>query len=215
MHLCNTFTLSLTGDDDYSAILKDPSALNLPDGVPVAIFGDVTRRNGPVRGADLFRTTVSLGVEKGLRHFFLGGEHGVPERMTSVFRSHHPGIEIAGALSPEIDPLCPVLAQEDLDLIRFSRPEIVWVGLGTPKQDHVAHQIALALSIPAVAVGAAFDFVAGTRKEAPTFLQGTGAEWIFRLIQEPQRLFKRYALSIPKFLFLVFRGYARRNRDAN
>lgn len=210
VHLCNSFTLSLTTNNAYAAVLQDVSALNLPDGVPVSIFGSRTRRCGPVRGADLFRTTIGLGIERGARHFFFGGEKGVAERMIANLQSKYPTLMVAGSIAPWVDAVNPRIREDDLATLKLAMPDIIWVGLGTPKQDYVAQQLASALSIPAVAVGAAFDFVAGARREAPHFLRGTGLEWIFRLTQEPTRLVKRYAISIPKFIALVVRTSTRR-----
>jgi N-acetylglucosaminyldiphosphoundecaprenol N-acetyl-beta-D-mannosaminyltransferase len=128
------------------------------------------------------------------------------EVLKSVTESRFPGVQLVGAYSP---PYRPLAKAERLALegnIRDSRPDIVWIGLGTPKQDVEA--MTLAASAPAVfiAVGAAFDFLAGTKKEAPDWLKGSGLEWCYRLLSEPRRLWRRYTLGNLRFLEVALKS---------
>lgn len=200
VHLCNAYTLSLVDDDlDLRAAL-DESDLNLPDGTPVAWFGRRSGTRGPVRGPGLVGDVALLGVAAGVRHYFYGGKDGVARATAEGLRRHAPGIQIAGVESPPFT----ALTDEDLDelegRVTASGANILWVGLGTPRQDYVIPRLAKRVSMPIVPVGAAFDFWAGTVEEAPQWLHGSGLEWVHRLTREPRRLWKRYLLGNPRFV---------------
>ena len=116
-----------------------------------------------------------------------------------------PGLEIAGASSPPFKDLTPADYDFELEKIRECDPHIVWVGLGTPKQDKAAAYMALRYSAIFASVGAAFDFNAGNLRDVPDWIQEAGFAWLFRFIQEPRRLWRRYTYGNVKFLVIVFR----------
>ncbi len=201
VHLCNAYTLTLAArSTSYAAVLNEKSA-NLPDGVPVAWFSKMQtgRRSwGAVRGASLMRAAMHVG---GLRHFFLGGSDGVLNRLHSMAVGENPDVIIAGMLAPPFGPLTTDQLREWSRVIRQSKANVVWVGLGTPKQDEVLSALVEDAGTVMVAVGAAFDFLSGAKREAPGWLQGSGFEWLYRLMAEPKRLWRRYLVGNEMFLY--------------
>ncbi|MFB3918327.1 MAG: WecB/TagA/CpsF family glycosyltransferase [Terriglobales bacterium] len=183
-----------------SAILG--SGLALPDGVGITLaarilgYGRACRLAGP----SLMLDVSNWGRKQGLRHFFYGGGPGVAEALAQRLAKHFPGLTIAGTLCP---PFCALTPDEDAAFvarINAAKPDIVWVGLGTGKQEkwmaaHVGQIDAAAL----IGVGAAFDFHAGTIPWAPAWVRRAGLEWAYRLAHEPRRLWRRN-LDSPVFL---------------
>lgn len=203
VHLCNAFTLSLAQRDPAFADLLNDGDLNLADGVPVAWFGRwVTggRVAGPVPGPSLMRAVFNTDSSRSVRHFLLGSSTDVLASLQTRIRAEFPGTRIVGAFSPPVTDDVGVLADLSSAAIKGSEAELVWVGLGTPKQDWVAAALAERLRVVVVPVGAAFDFMAGTTREAPAWLRGTGLEWLFRLMTEPRRLWRRYLVGNSVFI---------------
>ena len=212
VHLCNAYTLSLAeSDPKYRDRLND-SELNLPDGVPVVWAGRVQRTqiSGPVRGKDLFEGVVDSGRARGLRHMLYGSSAEVVAAAEAALRTKYPAAEIVASEAPPFRPLSNVERDELVARLESSRPHLVWVGLGTPKQDDFAEDMKSRYPATYVAVGAAFDFIAGSKKEAPTWIRGTGFEWVYRLLSEPRRLWRRYLIGNAIFL----RGVAGDRRRA-
>jgi N-acetylglucosaminyldiphosphoundecaprenol N-acetyl-beta-D-mannosaminyltransferase len=161
-----------------------------------------------VYGPDLLLALAGQSVESGLRHVFYGGLPGVPEQLAAALTARFPGLHIAGALAPPVAPVGPEPDHDAIARLNALGAHIVWVGLGSPKQD-----VWMALHRPylnaplLIGVGAAFDMLAGTKKQAPRWMQRGGLEWLFRLAQEPARLGKRYLVYNPRFLWLALRRY--------
>jgi len=206
VHLVNAYTLALADRDPLLATTLR-SGLNLIDGTPLAWLApkpDSSRTSHHAcRGPGLFHGALHAGIAHGVRHYLLGGS---PETLTTLqerIELMHPGAAIAGVCSPPFRMLTSDERDAILDGIRTSQADIVWVGLGTPKQDFEVRTIAEALPVTAVAVGAAFDFAAGLKPEAPAWLQGSGLEWTFRLATEPRRLWRRYIFGNARFLRLA------------
>ena len=181
----------------------DGAWLNFPDGAPVAWL---MRRHGAgaarrVAGPDLMPMVIEAGQEAGLRHFLFGSSPDVLERLEGRLLDRFPGAIIAGSISPPFRELTDAENRRFAAQIVASGADIVWVGLGLPKQDEWLHRSA-ALFAPAVGlgVGAAFDFLAGTKPRAPGWVQGAGLEWAHRLLKEPRRLAGRYATTNTEFL---------------
>ena len=210
VHLCNAFTLSLLAQDEqlHRALLS--ADLNLPDGTPAAWLGRRHGTRGPVRGTTLVGEVVRLGVIVGLRHYFYGGAEGVVLDVAARLAEQAPGVEIVGLETPPYSDLDDIELIALSDRIRASGAQVVWVGLGTPRQDYLVPRLANFLDVVIVPVGAAFNFLAGHIQEAPAVLHGTGLEWLYRLCTEPQRLWRRYLIGNPRFLLNVVR--ARRTR---
>ncbi len=186
--------------------IHDEAGLVTPDGMPLVWMArrlgfDRVRR---VYGPDLMREISRLSPQHGYRHFYFGGGPGLAERLRDTLCTTCPGLEVVGTLSP---PFGPVTAAEDAAMvaaINAARPDIVWVGLSTPKQERwmSAHRASLEAPV-LIGVGAAFDFLAGTKRQAPLWMQRNGLEWLFRLASEPRRLGRRYGRIVPYFLVLA------------
>jgi N-acetylglucosaminyldiphosphoundecaprenol N-acetyl-beta-D-mannosaminyltransferase len=205
VHLCNAYTLSLVDQDRELEHAVRSADLNLPDGVPVAWLGRRCGVRGPVRGPGLVRDVMRLGVRSGVRHYLYGGAPGVAEQMRTRLEDAVPGVEIVGSESPPYQKPTPAQLDQLADRVRETSANLVWIGLGTPRQDYVVPQLADRVRCPVVPVGAAFDYLAGTAKEAPAVLQGRGLEWAHRLSTEPGRLWRRYLLGNPRFVLSALR----------
>jgi N-acetylglucosaminyldiphosphoundecaprenol N-acetyl-beta-D-mannosaminyltransferase len=204
VHLCNAYTLSLVDRDPELSTALERADLNLADGVPVALFGRRRGMRGPVRGSELVGKVARLGSGQ-VRHYLYGGKEGVAELMADELRRQVPGLEVVGAESP---PFTPISEEHLAGLVRRvedSGANLLWIGLGTPRQDHLVDRLADRLPMPIVPVGAAFDFWSGAVKEAPRLVQGSGVEWVYRLVAEPRRLWRRYLLGNPRFLLSAWR----------
>lgn len=157
-----------------------------------------------VYGPDLMLAVCAESLNRGRRHFLYGGSDAVLERLKANLEARFPGLQIVGAHAP---PFRPLTAEEDVavvDKINAAQPDIVWVGLGAPKQEYWMAAHLGRISAPVmVGVGAAFDFHAGTKRQAPQWMRGAGLEWLFRLLNEPRRLAYRYLVANPLFVFYL------------
>jgi N-acetylglucosaminyldiphosphoundecaprenol N-acetyl-beta-D-mannosaminyltransferase len=186
-----------------------------PDGVPLVWLA---RRRGTkaerVAGPDFLPALVQRGLPLGRSHFFFGGPPGLPDELARRLSEAYPGVRIVGTISP---PFRPLTQEEDdafVAQINAAKPDYVWVGLGTPKQDlWVASHRPRLEAAALLAVGAAFDVHAGKRRRAPRWMQRTGTEWLFRLLVEPRRLARRYTVVNARFLWLVVKEGLRGRRS--
>jgi N-acetylglucosaminyldiphosphoundecaprenol N-acetyl-beta-D-mannosaminyltransferase len=195
-------------DHLFHAILADERMFNVPDGMPLIWLArlqgfDLKRR---VYGPDLMRDFCAVGANKGYRHFFYGGARGVAEQLAANLQSQYPGTQVVGAYSPPFRPLTEVEDEDVIAMINAARPDILWLGLGCPKQEKWAFEHRLRLNVPIVAsVGQAFDIHSGRIRQAPTWMRENGLEWLYRLVSNPGRLWKRYLVYNSQFVFLVAR----------
>lgn len=210
VHLCNAYTLALADlSSDLKALLRG-GGLNFPDGKSVVWANRLRHgRSLPeerVYGPDLMLDVVRLGLPLGLRHYLLGSTPPVLASLEHRLRERCPGLLVVGAESPPFGPLDDETIAGQAARIRASGADVVWVGLGTPKQDEVVER--LATMVPAVycAVGAAFDFISGHKRQAPVWMQRRGLEWVFRLMCEPRRLWRRYLFGNARFVRAALRG---------
>lgn len=202
--------------DEELRRIHNSAGLVTPDGMPLVWlsrlmgFSQVERVYGP----DLMLAVCKLSVERGYRHFFYGGAPGVAEKLRVRLKARFPGLKVAGTYSPPFRPLTPEEDREIVERINAAQPDILWVGISTPKQERWMAEHVGRLSLPVlVGVGAAFDFHAGLKKQAPAWIQRSGLEWLFRLIMEPRRLWRRYLINNPWFLWLVLLQALGRYRD--
>ncbi len=182
-----------------------------PDGMPLVWLGRRASRSVErVCGPDFLPALVERGVPEGRTHFFFGGAPGVAAALAARLEARFPGMRVAGTMSP---PFRLPSKQEDdqtVEQINAANPDYVWVGLGAPKQDlWVAEHRSRLRAAALLAVGAAFDFHAGTRRRAPRWMQRTGAEWIYRLLTEPRRLAGRYTRVNAKFVRILLADWRR------
>jgi N-acetylglucosaminyldiphosphoundecaprenol N-acetyl-beta-D-mannosaminyltransferase len=200
-----------TVESQRSAELRaavDDAFLSVPDGMPLAW---ILRHRGHVEtekvtGIEFIPLVASRGLEMELRHFFYGGAPGVAVRAGLRLERLIPGVRVVGAAAPPFRDT-PGWANEELrDEVRRTRPHVLWVGLGAPKQELWMTQMAGELDVPImIGVGAAFDYLAGSKPHAPTYLRHVGLEWLFRLAVEPRRLWRRYLVGNVTFLWLLAR----------
>jgi N-acetylglucosaminyldiphosphoundecaprenol N-acetyl-beta-D-mannosaminyltransferase len=191
---------------DYRRLLNE-SFLTVPDGRPLVWVGRLqgSRAIEQVGGPEIMIELCDRSRDRGYTHFFYGGAPGVAEQLKDVLTKRFPGLCVAGTYSP---PYRPLHADEELMLKQlFARvkPDVTWVGLGAPKQERfMASYLPLLDTTIMIGVGAAFDIHTGRIANSPGWVKACGAAWLFRLIQEPSRLWKRYLKTIPPFLWGVF-----------
>ena len=192
---------------EVRAVLNQ-TALNIPDGAPVVWLGRLRGLQVPERvaGADLVPLLVGDAARAGSSVFLLGGEGGAAAAAARVLQARIPGLQVAGVLEPPRSPLEAMDNDAILAAIRASGADLLLVALGHPKQDLwiARHAGQLPVSV-AVGVGCAFDLLAGRVRRAPTWMQGNGLEWLFRLFQEPGRLASRYATDL-RWLITIAAG---------
>jgi N-acetylglucosaminyldiphosphoundecaprenol N-acetyl-beta-D-mannosaminyltransferase len=205
IHLCNAYTFSLADKDARFKAMLQRAAINFPDGKSVVWANKLVHRgsaipNDRVYGPDLFLDVFEQGQEAGLRHYLLGSTPQVRSALETELHRRFPNAAIVGAVSPPFRALTEQETAEQTTRIVESKAQVVWVGLGTPKQDWESARLAEEIPATFIAVGAAFDFVAGEKKQAPIWMQRNGLEWLFRLAVEPRRLWKRYFFGNARFL---------------
>jgi len=180
--------------------------LTVADGMPLVWMGRL-RGNAAMRrvyGPDFLLAVCAYSVERGWRHFFYGGRPGVAGRLAARLTERFPGLQIAGTFAPPFRDLTPAEETELKARVEEARTDVLWVGLGAPRQERfmAEHNGKLACALMA-GVGAAFDFHSGMVKEAPRWLHNTGLQWVYRVMREPRRLGRRYLTCIPVFAWNV------------
>jgi N-acetylglucosaminyldiphosphoundecaprenol N-acetyl-beta-D-mannosaminyltransferase len=193
----------------YDPAFKDlinSASLCVPDGMPLIWCGrlrghSLQRR---VYGPELMLRFCRETAHRGYRHYLYGGAPEVPELLVKRLQESCPGIKIAGTHSPPFRPATQEEDNEAIERINKARPDVLWVGLGCPKQERWIHEHRERLAVPAiVAVGQAFDLLSGRKKPAPAWMSEHGLEWVFRLVQEPRRLWRRYLVYNTKFIYSI------------
>jgi N-acetylglucosaminyldiphosphoundecaprenol N-acetyl-beta-D-mannosaminyltransferase len=180
------------------------SLLTIPDGMPTVWVGWLNgfshmRR---VAGPDFMLSVCELSVRKGYTHFFYGGNEGVAEELKSELTRRFPGLKVVGTYTPPFRPLNHFESAELQMQISELRPDFFWVGLSTPKQERFMQEYLPKLETKLmVGVGAAFDMHTGRVQDAPDWVKNAGLQWLHRLLQEPSRLWKRYLINNPIFVY--------------
>jgi N-acetylglucosaminyldiphosphoundecaprenol N-acetyl-beta-D-mannosaminyltransferase len=191
--------------------IHNRAGLVTPDGMPLVWMSHWLgfRRVERVYGPDLMRAVTALSARRGYRNFYYGGAPGTADHLRDVLTRACPGLQVVGTLSPPFRPLSPEEDEAIVQEINATRPDIVWVGLSTPKQERwMASHVGRITAPVLVCVGAAFDFLAGEKPQAPTWMQRNGLEWLFRAMSEPRRLACRYARNNPAFVYRALRQLA-------
>lgn len=203
--------------DETLRTIHNQAGLVTPDGMPLVWMSRLLghSRTRRVYGPDLMRALSALSAKRGYKQFYYGGDIGVADMLAATLSRTYPGLDVAGTLSP---PFRPLSSEEDagiVEQINAAKPDIVWVGLSTPKQEYWMASHAGRINAPVmIGVGAAFDFLAGRKAQAPLWMQRNGLEWLFRLSQEPRRLFRRYVWIVPGFLLAASGLLVRRAASA-
>jgi N-acetylglucosaminyldiphosphoundecaprenol N-acetyl-beta-D-mannosaminyltransferase len=203
VHQCNAHNLLLASKDEHYRSVLNAGDLNLPDGWSTVWAGRLAgaRMRERIAGADLFDGVVRWGLTQGVGHFFYGGTPQTLDRLMANVRRAYSGIKISGGYAPPFRALTPAEMEQAVERIGRSGAAIVWVGLGTPKQDYWMDEMRSRLDAHVlVGVGAVFDFLSGSKKRAPVWMQRSGLEWLHRLLSEPTRLWRRYVLGNPEFV---------------
>ncbi|HTC69515.1 MAG TPA: WecB/TagA/CpsF family glycosyltransferase [Acidothermaceae bacterium] len=198
--------------------IHNVSGMTTPDGMPIVWCGKWAGAAGITRvyGPDLMLELCARLANSEHSAFFYGTTNDTLERLQKRLTKDFPGLRIAGTYAPPFRPLTPTEDAEVAALINASGADVVWVGLGAPKQERwmADHQDLLTAKV-LIGVGAAFDFHAGTVRQAPLWMQRHGLEWLFRLFREPRRLWRRYLRTNPAFVFAILRHRPRMRPSAS
>jgi N-acetylglucosaminyldiphosphoundecaprenol N-acetyl-beta-D-mannosaminyltransferase len=212
---CNVSTVVACHDShELQSAVRGAEVIS-PDGMPLVWVAKLKGEKAieRVAGPSFLPAAMEHGAARGWRHYFYGGSPETLDQLTQSLEAQFPGSQIAGAHSPPFRQLTSEEVDGDIARINEARPDLVWVGLGMPKQElwMARHQSRLEAPV-LLGVGAAFDFSAGTMKRAPLWMQRFGLEWSHRLLQEPQRLWRRYIVGNTRFVYLVGRELLRDGR---
>ncbi len=181
------------------------SDLTTPDGMSLVWFLRLKghRQVSRVYGPELLLAACERSLERGWSHYFYGGAPGVPEALATRLQRRFPGLKVAGTHSPPFRPLTPEEDEAEVRRINCTRPDILWVGIGSPRQERwMADHLGRVQAPVMIGVGVAFDFLSGRKPQAPRWMRRAGLEWLFRLASEPGRLWPRYR-QYPRFLFFL------------
>ncbi len=206
---CNVdHIIKLKKDAEFKKVY-DSAVLVVPDGVPLLwasnLFGTPLKER--VNGTDLFELLCELSARNGFRIFLLGGRSHAASLAADVLRKRYEGISITGTYSPPIGfEFDPAENSRITDMIKSSGCDILFVGLGAPKQEKWIYRFKDEYKAPvSIGIGVSFEFVAGMVKRAPRWMQVVGLEWFWRLLMEPARLWKRYLIDDMQFFWLVLK----------
>ena len=188
-------------DTAFRKILNE-AFLCTPDGMPMVWAGKLSGHTGMSRvyGPDLMLDVCAWSEKNPCRHFFFGGAAGAAEALRDKLTARFPGLQVAGCYTPPFRALNAAEQKQLQETVRSARPDILWVGLSTPKQEKFMAEFLPRLDVTLmIGVGAAFDFLSGRVKQAPRWMQRSGLEWCYRLCREPRRLARRYFRNNPLF----------------
>ena len=209
MCVSNVHTTVMSYDDEKYCAVQNGGIMAIPDGGPLSSvgrkrgFSEMRRTTGP----DYMKEILKISNKEGYRHFFYGSTEETLKKLQKTLNRSYPDVQVAGMFSP---PFRTLSAKEDEEVVRMineSNADFVWIGLGAPKQECWMAEHQGKIKGFMIGVGAAFDYEAGNIVRAPQWMQKTNLEWLYRLIQEPKRLFKRYFYTNTKFIWnAVIRG---------
>ena len=207
--VANVHTTVTASEDEAYLKVQNGAVMVLPDGGPLSAYSrrhdfEEARR---VTGPDLMLRLLEISPAKGYRHFFYGSTEETLERMRKRLTVDYPGLQVCGMISPPFRALSPEEDAAIVEQINEAKPDFVWVGLGAPKQEIWMNQHQGRVAGLMIGVGAGFDYYAGNIKRAPMWMQKCSLEWLYRLMQDPKRLFTRYFYTNTKFIWnTIFRG---------
>ncbi|MBI1383831.1 MAG: WecB/TagA/CpsF family glycosyltransferase [Rhizobiales bacterium] len=206
--VCDVYNVTRAQEDpDHLAALVGADMVT-PDGKPLSWVGRLrgNRRIRQVCGPELMPAVCAQSIRDGVSHYFYGGAPGVAENLARGLQTRFPGLQVAGTECPPFRALSEAEKDAVVARIESSGAGIVWVGLGCPKQElWIAEHVERIPGAVLIGVGAAFDFHTGRVKRAPRWMRDAGLEWAFRLASEPRRLWRRYLVYAPRFVFLALR----------
>ena len=204
-YLCvsNVHTTVMSYDDKAYCAVQNGGIMAIPDGGPLSSvgrkrgFSNMKRTTGP----DYLKEVLKISEKEGYRHYFYGSTEETLEKLKKHLEDEYPGVKVAGMYSPPFRALSEKEDAEIIQMINQSDADFVWIGLGAPKQEYWMAEHQGKVKGFMVGVGAAFDYLAGNISRAPMWMQKANLEWLYRLLQEPKRLFKRYFYTNTKFIW--------------
>lgn len=209
MCVSNVHTTVMSYDDETYCAVQNGGIMAIPDGGPLSSVGrrrgftDMKRTTGP----DYMKEILSISAQEGYRHFFYGSTERTLYKLLRTIERRYPDVQVAGMYSPPFRALTKKEDEGVIQMINESNADFVWIGLGAPKQERWMAEHQGLIKGFMVGVGAAFDYEAGNIDRAPNWMQKMNLEWLYRLMQEPKRLFKRYFYTNTKFIWnAVIRG---------
>ena len=208
--VCPVSTIMECQKDENFRRIVNSATLVTPDGMPSVWLGRMYgyKNIARVYGPDLLLAVCEMSSRKGYKNYFYGGTPEVLEKLALNLTARFPGLKICGTYAPPFRELTEAEDKKIVEEINSKSPDVIWVGLGSPKQDLWIDQHRGQINAPMMlAVGAAFDFLSGTKPQAPKWMQQAGLEWFFRLCCEPQRLWRRYLIGNTQFLYLLFKNF--------
>lgn len=209
---CNVSTIVECQSSSILAEAVNRAEVICPDGMPLAWLGRLKGRK-PIRrvdGPSMMRAAMEYGVPRNWRHYLYGASEPVLEGLVHKLRSEIEGIAIVGYESPPYRDLSPLEIIEMRDRLNDASADLIWIGLGMPKQELWMAEHREHLTPPILlGVGAAFDFNAGTLKRAPGWMRNHGLEWLYRFSQEPRRLWRRYLIGNVRFTACLVNDWVR------
>ena len=209
--ICNTNTVVRSYRDNHLCNIINSFNIKTPDGFPIAKSSSILYKNGQQRvdGYNVFLSTIRDGLSKNTSHYFYGSENLIMKKLIQKLKKDFPNINIVGSFSPPVGSYEELVEEEYIKNIIDTKPDIVWVSLGFPKQELFINLFQEKYTVESnlVGVGAVFEWVAGTKIKAPELLANVGLEWVLRLLQEPKRLFRRYFVDNILFLYLITKQY--------
>jgi N-acetylglucosaminyldiphosphoundecaprenol N-acetyl-beta-D-mannosaminyltransferase len=192
-------------DDSYQNIINN-SFLSIPDGKPLQIVGrlkgnkEISRLFGPT----VMEKFIDWGRADEIKHFFFGSSEENLKKLKQAIEDQFPGTKIVGMFPPPFKPMSEWDNDKFVQMINDANPDFIWVGLGAPKQERWMYEQYKNLDKGILfGIGAGFDYLAGNTRHAPQWMKNSSLEWVYRLFQEPKRLWKRYLTTIPQFLFFT------------
>ncbi len=205
--VANVHTAVMAYDDEAYRQIQNHAAMAIPDGKPLSLLCRIRgfREAQRVAGPDLMARLLEESLKTGRSHYFYGSSEQTLQMLEEKLRTRYPGIRIAGMYSPPFRELTEAEDQLATGQIKAADADYIWVGLGAPKQEKWMYRHERMFRGIMIGVGAAFDFHAGTVKRAPRWMQEWCLEWLFRLFQDPRRLFKRYIYTNFRFIWLIIR----------
>ncbi len=207
-YLCvsNVHTTVTAYEDEVYRNIQNSGIMAIPDGNPLAVVG---KKRGcknieRITGIAYMRRMFEISREQNYRHFFYGSTQNTLNKISETLKREYPYLNIAGMYSPPFRKLTETENKNIIALLNNANADFVWIGLGAIKQEVFMWENQGMVNSFMIGVGAGFDYLAGNIKQAPKFMQQHSLEWIFRLFQEPKRLFKRYLYTNTKFLWHIF-----------
>lgn len=203
--ISNVHTSVMAYEDQQYRKVQNEAFMAVPDGKPLVL---VCRKRGfrnakRIAGPDLMLKVLEMSQEKCYSHYFYGSTEETLEKLKENLLKSYPDLKIAGMLAPPFRPLTEEEDQEIVRKINEAKPDFIWIGLGAPKQENWMYAHRGKVNGIMLGVGAAFDFHAGTLKRAPKWMQEYCLEWLYRLLQDPKRLFRRYLETNTKFIWRI------------